>query len=43
VLKYGPPEWLFAFAALYVSHGVSFVVNFLFRRELDDALRLLLC
>jgi Family of unknown function (DUF6498) len=36
VLEYAPPEWLFAFAALYVSHGVSFVVNFLFGRERDE-------
>jgi len=36
VLEYAPPEWLFAFAALYVSHGVSFVVNFLFGRERNE-------
>lgn len=36
VLEYAPPEWLFAFAALYVSHGVSFMVNFLFGRERDE-------
>lgn len=36
VLTHTPPEWLFAFAALYISHGVSFVVNFLFGRERDE-------
>jgi len=29
VLASAPPEWLWAFAALFASHGISFVVNFL--------------
>jgi len=33
VLALAPPAWLFAFAALFVSHGVSFVVNFLLAGE----------
>ena len=36
VLAQAPPEWLFAFAALYISHGVSFVMNFLLGRERDE-------
>ena len=38
VLATVPPEWLLAFAALWVSHGVSFVSNFLLgsERELMD-------
>jgi hypothetical protein len=35
VLSFAPPEWLFAFAALVFSHGVSFVVNFLLAGERD--------
>jgi len=33
VLVHAPPEWMFAFAALYVSHGVSFIFNFLLGGE----------
>ncbi|TGD74710.1 hypothetical protein E4634_05785 [Mangrovimicrobium sediminis] len=29
VLRFAPPEWMFAFAALFASHGISFMVNFL--------------
>lgn len=29
VLSYAPPEWMLAFAALWLSHGVSLVQNFL--------------
>lgn len=36
VLAYAPPDWVLAFAALYVSHGVSFIGNFLFARERDE-------
>ena len=35
VLSFAPPEWLFAFAALVFSHGVSFLVNFLLAGERD--------
>ncbi|MEZ5570125.1 MAG: DUF6498-containing protein [Halioglobus sp.] len=33
VLAQAPPEWLWAFGALVVSHGVSFVANFLLAGE----------
>lgn len=33
VLEHAPPAWLLAFAALFVSHGVSFLLNFLFAGE----------
>ena len=33
VLASAPPEWLWAFAALFASHGISFIVNFLFGPE----------
>lgn len=33
VLLSAPPEWLWAFMALFASHGVSFLVNFLFGPE----------
>ena len=33
VLEYAPPEWIVAFLALVASHGVSFLVNFLFGPE----------
>jgi hypothetical protein len=33
VLGFAPPEWLWAFAALFVSHGISFVANFLLGGE----------
>lgn len=33
VLAQAPPEWLWAFAALVFSHGVSFVQNFLLGGE----------
>jgi hypothetical protein len=33
VLASAPPEWLWAFAALFASHGISFVVNFLIGPE----------
>ena len=36
VLAYAPPEWLVPFAALVVSHGISFVANFLFGGERDE-------
>lgn len=36
VLAHAPPEWIFAFSALFISHGVSFVFNFLLARERDD-------
>lgn len=29
VLSYAPPEWMLAFAALWLSHGISLVQNFL--------------
>ncbi len=35
VLSFAPREWLFAFAALVISHGVSFVANFLLGGERD--------
>ena len=35
VLASAPPEWLWAFAALFASHGISYVVNFLFGPERD--------
>jgi hypothetical protein len=36
VLDYAPPEWLFAFGALVISHGISFVVNFLLADEREE-------
>ena len=33
VLSYAPPEWMLAFAALWLSHGISMVQNFLFGGE----------
>ena len=36
VLDYAPPEWLFAFVALAISHGISFVMNFLLADERDE-------
>ncbi|WP_133300613.1 DUF6498-containing protein [Seongchinamella sediminis] len=33
VLDYAPAEWIVAFAALFASHGVSFLANFLFGPE----------
>ncbi len=33
VLAIAPPAWIFAFAALFLSHGTSFVVNFLLGGE----------
>jgi hypothetical protein len=33
VLDYAPPQWLFAFVALVISHGISFVMNFLLAGE----------
>jgi hypothetical protein len=36
VLAYAPPEWLWAFSALFLSHGVSFLVNFLLGREREQ-------
>jgi hypothetical protein len=35
VLAIAPPEWLYAFAALVVSHGISFIMNFLLGAERD--------
>ena len=31
-----PQEWLLAFAALFISHGVSFIMNFLLGPERDE-------
>jgi hypothetical protein len=36
VLDYAPPEWLIAFVALVISHGISFVMNFLLADERDE-------
>lgn len=36
VLTIAPPEWLYAFAALVVSHGISFILNFLLAAERDE-------
>tara|TARA_B100001540_G_scaffold283478_1_gene275039 strand:+ start:437 stop:1114 length:678 start_codon:yes stop_codon:yes gene_type:complete len=33
VLSFAPPAWIVAFAALFLSHGVSFVANFLLGPE----------
>lgn len=33
VLAFAPPAWLWALAALFASHGLSFAVNFLFGPE----------
>ena len=38
VLSFAPPAWIVAFDALFLSHGVSFVANFMFgpeRQQLD--------
>lgn len=35
VLELAPPAWLLAFGALFASHGVSFVANFLVAGERD--------
>ncbi|MFV8816396.1 DUF6498-containing protein [Haliea sp. E17] len=35
VISLAPPEWLWSFAALFISHGVSFVANFLLADERD--------
>lgn len=37
VLAHAPPYWLWAFLALMVSHGGSFVLNFLLAGERDRA------
>jgi Family of unknown function (DUF6498) len=37
VLAITPPEWMIAFGALVVSHGISFVFNFLLGPERDEA------
>jgi len=37
VLVHTPPEWMFAFIALYISHGVSFLMNFLLGPEREAA------
>jgi len=36
VMNYAPPEWMFAFAALFASHGISFVLNFLLGPEREE-------
>ncbi|GAB3277551.1 DUF6498-containing protein [Parahaliea aestuarii] len=36
VLEHAPAAWLLAFAGLMLSHGVSFVMNFLLARERDQ-------
>lgn len=33
VLSYAPPEWVLAFAALWLSHGISLVQNFFIAGE----------
>lgn len=35
VLALAPPAWLWAFAALFISHGASFLENFLLADERD--------
>lgn len=35
VLRLAPPEWILAFAALFLSHGISFTMNFLRGPERD--------
>lgn len=35
VLAYAPPDWLLAFCALWISHGVSFVFNYMRGGERD--------
>lgn len=37
VIQYAPAEWMFAFAALFASHGVSFVLNFLLGPEREES------
>ncbi len=37
VLAFAPAEWIVAFVALFVSHGVSFLVNFLLGPERETA------
>lgn len=37
VLMHTPPEWLVAFAALFISHGVSYVLNFLLGGEREES------
>ena len=37
VLASAPPEWLWAFGAMFVSHGLSFTINFLFGPERERA------
>ncbi len=37
VLSYAPPAWLVAFAALFISHGISFVQNFIIGGERETA------
>ncbi len=36
VLTHAPPQWLAAFAALFLSHGISFFANFLYGPERDE-------
>lgn len=36
VLAFSPPEWFIPFGALVISHGVSFVLNFLLGGERDE-------
>ena len=35
VLSMAPPAWMLAFIALYISHGASFILNFLLGKEKD--------
>ena len=37
VLAYAPPAWMVAFGALFISHGVSFLVNFVYGPERETA------
>ncbi len=36
VLDYAPQAWIYAFIGLFISHGASFLSNFLFGRERDQ-------
>ena len=36
VLDYAPPEWMFVFGALVISHGISFVMNYLLADEREN-------
>lgn len=36
LVAYAPPQWLLAFAALFISHGISFVLNFMQGPEREE-------